>query len=92
MVKKMAGIYLFNRKFNLPAPFRKNDWQTVTKVKMPTNKKLASLKVTADQFLEAVEEYFTGSYNNGAFGVTSTANVHVRRGYIFIKVNSYGHF
>ncbi len=93
MVNKMTtGIYLFNRKFDLPAPFRKSDWESVTKVKMPSKKKLAKAKVTKEQFLAELEEYFDDTYNNGAFDVTSYANVFVRRGYIFIKITYIGHF
>lgn len=93
MVNKMTtGIYLFNRKFSIPAPFRKNGWESVTKVKMPSKKKLAKVKVTKEQFLGAIEEYFNDTYSNGAFDVSSTANVFVRRGYIFIKVTYIGHF
>lgn len=88
----MQTIRLFGKKFTLPTAFRKSAWESVTKVKMPSKKKLAKAKVTKEQFLAELEEYFDDTYNNGAFDVTSYANAFVRRGYIFIKITYIGHF
>ena len=88
----MQTIRLFGKKFTLPTPFRKSDWEETIKVKMPKKSKLAKYKITQEQFLTDLEEYFTDTYNNGSFDVSSTAHTFVRRGYIFLKISYNGHF
>lgn len=92
MVNKMQTIRLYGKKFKLPAPFRKSDWEETIKVKIPSKSKLAQVKVTSDQFVNDLEEYFNETYSNGAFDVTTRAQTFIRRGYIFLKISYNGHF